>query len=312
MCTSIAMNAEKFCFGRNMDIDYPFGEEVVITPRNYPLRFKKAEMPEKHYSIIGMARTEENFPLYAEGANENGLCAAALKFQDNAVYSETEISGKSSIAPYELIPWVLGKCRNICEAKKLLSETNIIAMQFNENLPLSPLHWHIADKSGSLAVESTAEGLKIYDNPFGVLTNNPPFPFHSENIAQYINLSADFPENKGDIKPFGLGFGAIGLPGDFSPASRFIRAAFLLKNSVTENDAATQLFHILDSAAIPRGAVITPDKKYHFTTYSCCYDADERAYSFKTYTSSAIKTVRADDEAINAAVLTRISVNQPL
>lgn len=307
MCTSIAMNSERFCFGRNMDIDYSFGERVVITPRSFPLRLKKAEMSEKHYSIVGIGAVENGFPLYAEGGNENGLCIASLKFADNAVYSETEITGKSNIAPYELIPWILGKCRNLTEAKKLLQETNIISIPFSENLPLTPLHWHIADKSGSITVECTEEGMKIYDNPFGVLTNNPPFPFHRENTAQYERLTPEYPfDNK--IKPFGLGFGGIGLPGDFSPASRFVRAYFLIKNSATENDSITQLFHILDSVSIPRGAVITPDKKYHYTTYSCCIDTEDMTYYYKSYNSMAINAVTVTEEAKNGEKLTEFEL----
>lgn len=308
MCTSIALNAESFCFGRNMDIDYSFGEKVVITPRSFPFSFKKAEMPEKHYSFIGMGAVEKNFPLYAEGGNENGLCIASLKFTDNACYSETEIKGKSNITPYELIPWILGKCRNLSEAKKLIAETNIIGIPFSEKLPLAPLHWHIADKSGSITVECTKDGMKIYDNPFGVLTNNPPFPFHCENISQYERLTPEYPFDS-KIKPFGLGFGGIGLPGDFSPASRFVKAYFLLKNSVTENDDIAQFFHILDNVSIPRGAVITPDKKCHYTTYSCCIDTKDMTYYYKTYNSMAINSVKVTEELKNGEKLSEFSLN---
>ncbi len=295
MCTSIAMRKDSFLFGRNMDIDYNFGEKVVITPRNFPLSLRKTEAIGKHYAFIGMAATADNYPLYADGMNENGLCIAALKFQDNARYNEQPVQGKANIAPYELIPWVLGKCRNICEAKTLLSETAIIAEPFSEDLPLSPLHWHIADKSGSIVLECTESGMNIYDNPADVLTNNPHLPFHLNNLSLYSKLTPDFKTENINFKPFGLGFGAIGLPGDFSPASRFVRAEYLLRNSADENDSVNQFFHILDNVSIPCGAVITPDGKYHITTYSCCMDTKNMTYYYKTYFNSALTAVRLTD-----------------
>lgn len=304
MCTSVAMKSDGLYFGRNMDIDYSFGESVILTPRNFPLPFRKADLSEKHYAIMGMGTAIENYPLYADGMNENGLCMAALKFPDNARYSEMEITGKANITPFELILWVLGKCRNICEAKALLSETSIIAIPFSEKLPLSPLHWHIADNSGSITVEFTSEGMKIYDNPVGVLTNNPPFPFHLENLSQFSGLTPDFTPSDDSIKPFGLGFGALGLPGDFSPASRFVKAAFLLRNSALESNPVTQLFHILDSAAIPCGAVITPDRKFHYTSYSSGMDTAEMTYYYKTYSNNQLTAVKMNSDNMNGSELT--------
>ena len=181
MCKSIAMNKSRFFFGRNMDIDYSFGECVVNTPRSFPLCFRKTEPAERHYAFIGTGAVSDNYPLYADAMNENGLCIAALKFPENAVYSETEREGKINLAPYEIIPYIMGKCRNLTEVRSLLPEIQISAIPFSKELKLSPLHWHIADKSGSVVLEKTAEGMKIYDNPAGVLTNNPPFLFHLQN-----------------------------------------------------------------------------------------------------------------------------------
>ena len=287
MCTSIALNKGKTLFGRNMDIDYSFGECIANTPRSFPLCFKKAESLEKHYAFTGTAAVMENYPLYAEAMNENSLYIAALKFPENAYYSETETKGKISLAPFEIIPFILGKCRNLSEAKSLLSECEIIALPFSEKLPLSPLHWHIADKSGSITLEKTADGMKLYDNPAGVLTNNPPFPFHLENREHYKNLSPRNPESSGGKM---LGLGSVGLSGDFTPAARFARADFLIKNTPEDCGTVSHFFHILDNAAIPKGAVITPDGKYHYTSYSCCFDGDTLEMHFKTYDGTAVRT----------------------
>lgn len=292
MCTSIAMRGNSLLFGRNMDIDYSFDECVIITPRSFPLSFKSSAALEKHYAFIGAGAVSDNFPLYAEGMNENGLCAAALKFAGYAYYSDKKAEGKINLAPYEIIPYILGRCRNLSEAKTILSEINIIDTPFSEGMPLSPLHFHIADNSGSLVLESTREKINVYDNPANILTNNPLLPFHLLNIAQYKRLTNTFPNI--EPKPFGLGFGAIGLPGDFSPASRFIKADFLLSHT-SRRDIPT-LFHILEAVSIPSGAVLTPENKEHITTYSCCMDANDKTYYFKTYDNSRLNAVKLSSE----------------
>ncbi len=293
MCTSIAMNKGKPLFGRNMDIDYSFGECVVNTPRNFPIEFRKTETCEKHYAFIGTAAVADNFPLYAEAMNENGLYIAALKFPENTCYNDNEAKGKTNLAPYEIIPFILAKCRNSHEAVSLLQECQIMAIPFSDSLPLSPLHWHIADRSGSVVLEKTREGMKIYHNPANILTNNPPFPYHIENRTHYENLSPYNPDNS-DGKMLGLG--TAGLPGDFTPAGRFARTDFLLKNTPDNCGTVNHFFHILDSAAIPKGAVITPDGKYHYTTYSCCFDADNLEMHFKTYENITPETVAVTTE----------------
>ena len=298
MCTSIALNKGKNLFGRNMDIDCGFGEAVVTTPRNFPLNFKKTATLEKHYAFIGTAAVADGFPLYAEAMNENGLYIAALKFPENAYYNESETAGRINLAPYEIIPFILSRCRNISETLTLLTECQIIAVPFSESLPLSPLHWHIADKSGSLTLEKTKDGMKIYHNPANILTNNPPFPFHTENRLHYSNLSPCNPDNSdGKI----LGLGTVGLPGDFTPASRFVRADYLIRSTPENCGTVSHFFHILDSVAIPKGAVISPDGKCHFTSYSCCFDAESLEMHFKTYENTAAKAVKLlpDGDVLN-------------
>ncbi len=310
MCTSIAMAKNGFYFGRNMDLNYEFGERVVITPRNYPFSFRMAEELPRHYAIIGMARTENGYPLYAEAANEKGLCIAGLNFPENAWYSPMPDPVKTNVSPFELIPWLLGRCANLTEARHLLNRTHLIAIPFSPDLPLSPLHWHIADKTGSIVLESTKEGIFVYDNPVGVMTNNPPFPFQLQNLCQYMNLMPGTPDNcfstVSGLKPFGQGLGSVGLPGDFSPASRFVKAAYLSLNSVcreNEESCIAQLFHLLDSVAMVRGSVIIPDKQLDITTYSCCIDADRGRYYYRSYENSGIAGVDLYHENLDTKAL---------
>lgn len=304
MCTSLAMNMGDFFFGRNMDIEYEFGERVVITPRNLPLAFRRTGRLERHYAMIGMASVEDGYPLYAEAVNEKGLCMAGLNFPQNAYYPETEEAGRENVSPFELIPWVLGRCSTLDEAKKLLDRTHLTALPFSERLPLAPLHWHIADKESSIIMEPVREGVKIYENPVGVLTNNPTFDFQLMNLNQYLNLTAEYPadrfEPSGRLRPFGQGMGSIGLPGDPSPVSRFVRAAFYRSNSVcgdsgekygSEEGCVSQFFHILDSVQMVSGSVITPTGLLDKTTYSCCMNASKGIYYYKTYENNRITAV---------------------
>ena len=158
MCTSIAWKTRDFYFGRNLDLECSFGERIVITPRNYPVSFRKEAALSRHYAMIGMATVIENYPLYAEAANEKGLCIAGLNFPENALYPQQAERGKYRISPFELPLWLLAQCENLQQAKALLQKTALVAIPFSEKIPLSPLHWHIADETGSIVLECTRTG----------------------------------------------------------------------------------------------------------------------------------------------------------
>ena len=306
MCTCIDLKTKDYYFGRNLDLEYRFNEKVVITPRNYELDLKKGPTIKNKYAMIGMAAVVDNYPLYAEASNEKGLCIAGLDFKNNAYYTDVKI-GKINITPYELIPWVLGNFANINELKNIITNINLINIPFSKDMNLTPLHWMISDEKGCLVIEQTKEGLNVYSNPIRVLTNNPPFPYHLENIKNYINLTPGIAENrfsdKIELKPYSNGMGAIGLPGDSSSASRFIRAAFNKLNSATEyNEEASvsQFFHILDSVAVIKGTTKTTNNKYNITNYSSCINASKGIYYYKTYDNSQITAVQMTEKNINS------------
>lgn len=302
MCTCITYQGQDFYFGRNLDLEYSFGEKVVITPRNYEFCFGGWEKIEHHYAMIGMAAVMEDYPLYAEAVNEKGLGMAGLNFPGNAFYQEKK-EGLYNISPFELIPWILTKCASASEAEMLLKKTNIVNIPFREDVPLAPLHWMIADKEKCIVLEAVEEGMKIYENPYGVLTNNPTFEYHRVNMANYLNLMAGYPKcrfAKGmDLEVYGQGMGAIGLPGDVSPASRFVRAAFLKGNSESEKGemaSVTQFFHILDGVGMVKGSVMTREGKQDFTRYSCCVNGEKGIYYYKTYENNQICAVKMQKE----------------
>ena len=305
MCTCLNLKTEDNYFGRNLDLEYRFNEKVVITPRNYEFELKNEMKIRTKYSIIGMATVVKNYPLYAEASNEKGLSIAGLYFPGNAKFFDTN-SSKLNLAPYELIPYFLGLYENIEEMKKELLNLNITNIPFSEKFPVTDLHWMISDKKECIVLEQTDDGLKIYDNLTGVLTNNPSFDYHLTNINNYINLTPNSAENrfsnKLEIENFGQGMGAIGLPGDNSPTSRFIRAVFNKFNSVCdkdENSSVCQFFHILDSVSMVKGTVITKEGKNDITVYSCCINTTKGIYYYKTYTNNQITAVKMTDKEKN-------------
>ncbi len=297
MCTAATYQTKDFYFGRNLDYEFPYGEEVTVTPRNYPFRFR--HMPEltRHYAMVGMAHVQEGYPLYYDAVNEKGLCIAGLNFVGNAVYGKSQ-EGKDNVAQFELIPWLLGKCGSVKEAKALLDRIQITDTPFSPQLPIGQLHWLLADREDCLVLESMADGLHVYENPVGVLTNNPPFPMQLFALRNYAALSPDTPENRFapalDLAPYSRGMGAMGLPGDLSSQSRFVRAAFTRMNARSgegEGESVSQFFHILGSVEQQRGCCHLEGDKYEITLYSSCCNADRGIYYYTTYENSRISAV---------------------
>ncbi len=309
MCTAVTYSTKDHYFGRNLDLEYSYQETVTITPRNYPFKFRKVGEKDAHYALIGMAFVSDNYPLYYDAINEKGLGMAGLNFPKNADYKE-EVSDKDNVAPFEFIPWVLSQCATIDEAKELLSKINIAKIDFSDSLPASPLHWIIADKDSSITVESVKDGLKVYDNPVGVLTNNPTFDIHMFNLNNYMHLSIEQPNNnfssKLNFDTYSRGMGALGLPGDLSSASRFVKATFTKMNSLSgesESESISQFFHILGSVDQQRGCVHMGEDKYEITIYSSCCNQDKGIYYYTTYENSQITAVDMYKENLDGSDL---------
>ena len=297
MCTAVTYKTKDHYFGRNLDLEYSYHETVTVTPRNYPFRFRKMGDMNHHYAMIGMAYVAEDYPLYYDATNEMGLSMAGLNFPHSAFYPPAA-AGKDNVAPFEFIPWVLAQCATVAESKALLDRINLANINFSEALPLSPLHWIISDREGPITVESMKGGLHIHDNPVGVLTNEPPFDFQMYHLNNYMSLSTKPPENhfssQVDLTPYSRGMGAIGLPGDLSSPSRFVKAAFTRLNSRSgdsESESISQFFHILGSVAQQRGCVHMGEEKYEITLYSSCCNTDKGIYYYTTYENSRISGV---------------------
>ena len=311
MCTAATYKTKDFYFGRTLDYEFSYGDEVTITPRNFEFKFREVDDIKSHYAIIGMAFVTEDYPLYYDAINEKGLAIAGLNFVGNAHYKEKQ-EGKDNVAQFELIPWILSQCSNVNEARNLIEKMNVLNTPFSDKLPLASLHWIISDSTQSITVESVIDGIKIYENPVGVLTNNPTFDKQMFELNNYMNLSTKSPKNTFakslNLEKYSRGMGAIGLPGDLSSQSRFIRAAFVKMNSVSkeeEKESVSQFFHILNSVEQQRGCCELDDGIFEITIYTSCCNASKGIYYYTTYDNHQITAVDMHKENLDSNVLIR-------
>ncbi len=302
MCTAMTFNADSLYFGRTLDYDFPFDNQIIVLPRNYSLNFTNGLSVKNHSAIIGNGVIIDGYPLLFEGANESGLCVAALNFSGNTIYDKPQ-ENKENIASFEFISYILSTCISVSGAHTKLLGANITDNAFCEKLPPSPLHFIIADKKDCITVESTKDGLKIYENPVGVLTNDPTFDIQLFLLNNYSSLSVYNPQNKVfgsfEAKSFSRGMGALGLPGDYSSNSRFIRTVFIKNHLSLKEDNVGQFFHALDSVSIPSGTVITENGKEQETQYACCIDSSRGIYYYVTKENRQISAVTLQNENLD-------------
>ena len=311
MCTAATYQTKGFYMGRTLDYEFSYGDEITVTPRHYEFQFRHMGSVSSHYAMIGMAHVAGDYPLYYDAMNEKGLGMAGLNFVGNADFQEVDDT-RDNVAQFEFIPWILCQCATLEEAKKLLSRMNLVGTPFSPQLPTAQLHWLIADDSGSLTVECMTDGLHIYDNPVGVLTNNPPFDKQLFHLNDFMHLSPKQPENTFssdlNLQTYSRGMGALGLPGDLSSASRFVRVAFTKMNSRSgdsEKESVSQFFHILGSVDQQRGCCEVADGKYEITLYTSCCSADTGIYYYTTYENHQISGVDMYRENLDGDTLTR-------
>ena len=286
MCTAIS---DGNIFGRTLDLEYTLDEEIIETDAGLEFKLIHDGTARCEYNIHGCGIKRNGFPLYYDAANESGLAMAALNFPISAKYCNYTKKARM-LASFEVIPAVLASCENLGSAIKYLSDVRISDDSFSKKLPVSKLHWMLADKSGAAVLESTEGGIHIYENPFGILTNEPEFPYHRANAAFYMSLSPTPPTNTlcPDIPlPYiSHSLGALGLPGDNSSPSRFIRALYNLKHTIPEtepNEKINRFFHIAATVSQPNGTSYTPDGKPIKTVYTVCYDLDRFEIYLKKY-----------------------------
>ena len=304
--------------GRTLDYEFSYGEEITVTPRNYAFHFRDAGSIKSHYAMIGMAFVSDDYPLYYDAVNEKGLGMAGLNFVGNAVYEDAVFAKETDavqVAQFEFIPWILGQCASVAEAKRKITNMRLTKTPFSDQLPAAQLHWMIADQEECIVVESMEDGLHVYDNPVGVLTNNPPFPMQLFALNNYAGASPKQPAKLFaetlQLDAYSRGMGAMGIPGDLSSQSRFVKAAFTKLSSVSgesERDSVSQFFHILGSVDQQRGCCEVADGKYEFTIYTSCCNATRGIYYYTTYENHQITAVDMHRENLDSDQLIRYPI----
>lgn len=314
MCTAICATLGNHYFGRNLDYEHTFGEKVTVTPRNFVFQFRNGKEIKRHYAMIGMALTYKDYPLYFDATNEKGLSMAGLNFPENAKYRKT-IRGKDNVASFELIPWILSQCATTKDAERLLRKINITDDAMSPELSPTPLHWLVGDREKALTVEQTQQGISVYENTVGVLTNNPSFDIQMFNLSNYMQVSAEEPENhfsqKILLKPYSRGMGGLGIPGDLSSMSRFVKTCFTKLNLVcsdTQEEQINQFFHMLYSVYQQKGCVKV-GQGYEMTNYSSCCDTEKGIYYYTTYHNMAINGVDMNKENLEGNTLMTFDIS---
>lgn len=306
MCTAASFKNKNTYFGRTLDYEFSYGEKVTITPRNYPFEFRHLGLNNNHYAIIGMAHIHNDYPMYYDAMNEYGLGMAGLNFVGNAKYNEV-IEGKENVAQFEFISFILSTCKNVLEAKNKIKEINLVKTPYNEYYPAAKLHWILRDTNDCIIVEAMEDGIHIYDNKTGSLTNNPPFNYQLENLKNYVSLNNDEPNKSFSFNEafYSRGMGSVGLPGDLTSQGRFVRVVYTAHFSVAspdENSSVNQFFHILESVWQTRGLCKINDK-YEITIYASCMNLNEGIYYYKTYDNPQISAVYLKNENLNSSKL---------
>ena len=331
MCTAIFDNKHGSFFGRTLDLECSYGEKIMRVERGESLHFIHEGVRTCKHAIIGMAYAPssvasrqllpgekpmgeerrrgrakscgENFdyPLFYDAVNDKGLSAAALNFPLYASYRDKE-NKKLNLASFEVILYILSQCDSVIEAKDILKNAIITKDDFSPMLKSTPLHWMIADRAKCIVAESVSDGLKIYDNPFGVMTNSPPFPYHTARLCELSYLSPEPQKNRIlpdlDLTPYSRGLGSFGLPGDYSSSSRFVRALFAKEHTLmppfedTVNQKAQakrRIFDILGTVSLPYGIARTEKGEPIYTVYTSCIDMEMGEYSYFTFHNRDIK-----------------------
>lgn len=323
MCTGLALETKDglHLFGRNMDIEYSFNQSIIFIPRKFKCvnKSNKKELTTK-YAVLGMGTIFDDYPTFADGMNEKGLGCAGLNFPVYVSYSKEDIEGKTNIPVYNFLLWVLANFSSVEEVKEALKNANIVDIPISENIPNTTLHWMISDITGkSIVVEQTKEKLNVFDNNIGVLTNSPTFDWHVANLNQYVGLRYNqVPEFKlGDqsLTALGQGTGLVGLPGDFTPASRFIRVAFL-RDAMIKNDKDSidliEFFHILNNVAMVRGSTRTVEEKSDLTQYTSCMCLEKGIYYYNTYENNQINAIDMNKENLDGNEIKTYKYNKTL
>ena len=329
MCTAVRFVDKQgnFYFGRNLDWGCGFGEQVCIVPRNHPWKSAFSGDMTTKGAIVGSAvvmPTDEIPPLFFDCANEDGLAVGGLSFAGYAKYSDGPVDGKTNVATYELPLWILTQFTTVDEVEEVTKNMNLVAVKIGGMDP-TPMHWIVTDKERSIVIEQTeANGFKVYHNDFDVLTNQPTFDWHVQNLRNYINVDHDWHKpvtwTRGELAPYGVGPQMLGLPGDCGAVARFVRAAYINAMSPVfgeddpgknANENIMRLFHTLSNVAMVKGMGAMADGSYEYTIYTGGYASGVKTYFWNTYEDPTLNSVTITEEIATADKIQTFSPKNP-
>lgn len=311
MCTALTLKTRQceILFGRNLDYIVNFNQSVHLIPRNYKwLNGATGQNEYVKYAILGMGTVFDKFPYLADGFNEKGLGCAALYFPGYASYNKNLNEDKINLSPYDIILWILGNFKTVEEVAVAFKEVNIVdTPRIGKNIP-TEYHWIVTDNRGkSIVIEKTKEKLSVYQNKLGILTNSPTFDWQTTNLNQYIPLTPNQPSDvcwSGQkLIPLGQGLGALGMPGDNTPPSRFVRIAFtknFIPTPINEKRGIIEFFNALNTVFEVNGSLITPDGLSETTLYTSCMNLQKKIYYYNTYYNNRINAVIMRDEDLDS------------
>ncbi|WP_367376977.1 choloylglycine hydrolase family protein [Levilactobacillus cerevisiae] len=306
MCTSLTYEnsrGDQF-LARTMDFAFELGGQPIFMPRNQTIKGDAGEFSTK-YGFIGAGRNLSHY-MFVDGVNEFGLGAAALYFPEYVAYQKVAPTDKLGLAPHDVTAWALGNAKSVADLRELVKTIQILDVPVALLGITTPLHFIFSDSTGDTAVlEATSADLQLIDDPVGVMANAPQLSWHLQNLSTYGTMQAaerPLHDYEGlELKTQGPGTRALGLPGDYTSPSRFVRTVYNKHYSIkTDNtpDTLNLLQHLLDSVTIPKGVKLKADGKSDYTQYRGYANLSERTYYMEPYDNLELQGVKLTDKML--------------
>jgi choloylglycine hydrolase len=315
-CTAFLLSTEdgKHLLARTLDYNGDYGASLLFVPGGlaHPLALDDKALPTRlPYSLLGMGvLAGGRTPHMLDGVNEHGLCGVCNEYPGYA-HCAGPVSGRVSLAPTMAVLFVLGSCKSLDEAQDAFTgRASLVEAASPAIGSVPPLHYMFTDAlGGCMVVEPEADGIKIYRDTVGVLANTPPYPWQETNLRNHLGLLRRERVAPAEIAGKSLATNSgnanlLGLPGDFTSASRFVRAAYLRELALpagNEEEGVTLAAHILDSLSAVKGwCAPTPQGRWLHTVYASVMCAESRSYYFSHYNDRRLARARLQDHAPGA------------
>lgn len=326
-CTGIRLIAEDgtVVHARTLEFGLDLDSNVIMVPRGFARvgttpDGKPGVSWKSKYASVGANGV--NMPFIFDGLNEKGLAIGLFYFPTSAGYMPyTAADASKTLAPWELGSYILENFGTVDEVKANIGNVVVPSVVFKQWGFAPEVHFIVQSASGaSIVIEYVGGKLNVYDDPFGVITNSPTFDWHMTNLRNYVDFSMTnhAPVKVGSVtlQPFGMGSGMLGMPGDFTPPSRFVRAVAFSQSvlpSKTGDDAVIEAFHILNNFDIPKGAA-REHKDAHgnvaadYTLWTSANDLKAKRFYFRTYENSQIRMVDLTKMNLDGKDITTVSM----